>query len=131
MKTRIVEVTQGIEGGFNWGKFLFAEFDNEWEYQSKIGMSPLLRSRGWGPNHRLFLDIETCEGAIMSFPIGSARADLAKHRIWVCPMAQPLLEHLQQIRWNGDLDELPDVFELPAAPAEMQGYRRPGPDSNG
>lgn len=29
MRTRFVEATQGIEGGFNWGKFMVGSFDEE------------------------------------------------------------------------------------------------------
>lgn len=130
MRIKIVEVTQDKGAGFNWGKMMIGEFTpEEWNTGSVIGdHRSLLAARGWGPNHRLVLDLETGEGALFSFPIGSASADLNKHRVWVCPMFEPLMEHLQAIRWSGDLDELPDVIELPDAPAAMAGYRRPGPE---
>jgi hypothetical protein len=127
MRTKIVEVTQHKDTGFNWGKILVGQFEEEWTVPSVIGQhQSVLAPRGWGPNHRLVLDLETGEGAMFSFPIGSARADLDKHKVWVCPMYSPFIEHLQAIRWAGDLDELPDVVELPDAPATMAGYRRGG-----
>lgn len=127
MRTKIVEVTQSQASGFNWGKVLVCEFTDEWDVPSVIGAHhSLLAARGWGRNVRLVLDIETGEGALFSFPIGSAHNDLQKRRIWVCPMFEPLMCHWQTINWAGDLDELPDVVELPDAPAAMASYRRPG-----
>jgi hypothetical protein len=132
VKSTIIEVTNG----FNWGKFLVARFDaDEWEYRSQIdkmsnstGILPirLLRSLGWGPDHFLFLDLQTGEGAM--FRVGGlARADLNKHCVWVCPMAEPALAWLLRQDLS-DLDALPALVELTEAeaPSAMHGYRRPG-----
>ena len=127
----IIEVTNG----FNWGKFLVARFDDEWSYRSAIdtmnsstGALPirLLPSLGWGRDHFLFLDLQTGEGAIFRHG-GMARADLNKHRIWVCPMAEPALLWLYSQDLS-DLTALPALVELTEAeaPSAMQGYRRTG-----
>lgn len=125
MKTRFVEVTNG----FNWGKLLVAEFDaEEWRRPAQIGAlgTSLLGQRGWTPKHRLILDIETGEGAIF-LPGGYAKADLEKHKVWVCPMFEPCLTWLWE-HWDGDLDSLPGTVNLTEeeAPSSMRGYRREG-----
>lgn len=125
MKTHIIEASNG----FNWGKFLLGRFDTEWSLRSSMdgaGEIPLLRQIGMALDQLLVLDLQTCEGALFSVRgRGLASADLDKHRIWVCPMFEPFLAWLytQDVR---DLEALPSVVEL-EAPAEMAGYRRPGP----
>jgi hypothetical protein len=127
MQTKLVEVTQDREKGFNWGKFLLGRFDTaEQAYQSKIDVGrALLSARGWSPDHLLVLDLETGEGCLFR-PGGLASADLEKHKVWVCPMFEPFLEWLYRQDLT-DLNTLPDVVELPTAPGAMTGYRRPGP----
>jgi hypothetical protein len=52
--------------------------------------------------------------------------------IWVCPLFEPFLEWLyERYREAGelDLDELPDVVELPGAEFAFHGHRRPGPEA--
>lgn len=119
MIVKIIEATNG----FNWGKFLLARFDSEWSYRSPIGNLPLLRGRGWGPEHLIVFDLETGEGFIL-LPGGLASADLAKHDVWVCPMCEPFLEWLyrQDLR---DLSKLPATVEVEAESA-LRGYRRSG-----
>lgn len=131
METVFIEATQPAAdwGLRNWGKFAVARFDTaEWERRSAISDLPvsLLGQRGWHPRHVWVMDLETCEAAGFS-PGGSARADLDKHRIWVCPMFQPFLEWLYDQDLT-TLSALPQVVELPAAGA-MAGYRREGPIS--
>lgn len=134
MRTHLVEVTQNRESGFNWGKFLLGRFDdNEWDHPSDM-LGPyaasLIGSQGWGREHMLVLDLATGEGAIFR-PGGVARADLDKHKVWVCPMFEPFLEHMYAwIRDGRDAFDLPDVVELPDAQPEMQGYRRQGFERN-
>lgn len=137
MHTKIIEAGQAKGGpeSFNWGKFLLGVLDVEWTHHSV--MSPdgglLLPQCGWGLDHLWVLDLQTGEGAYFK-PGGSAKADLDKHRIWVCPMFEPFLEWLyeQPIRQkNGivtvpQVQALPDFVELPDAPAAMSGYRRKG-----
>lgn len=133
MKTKIIEGVQDLKSPGNWGKFLLGVPDTEWRYESRIDPDPswpLLRKVGWTAEHLWVLDLQTGEGAFFR-PGGLARADLDKHRIWVCPLFEPFLEWLYaQYRENPGLDigELPDVAELPDAPFELAGYRRPGPE---
>jgi hypothetical protein len=124
MLTKIVEVTNE----FNWGKFMLARFDKEWGHRSALSGSqaPLLREIGWGPEHLWVLDLQTGEGAFFRLG-GLARADLNKHKIWVCPMFEPFLEWLYQQDVT-DLSVLPDLVRLPEAEASFAGYRRSGTD---
>jgi hypothetical protein len=130
VETKLIEVTQGAERGFNWGKFLLGRFDHEWMHPSAVGEDsrrPLLYQCGWtrATGHLWVLDLQTGEGAFFR-PGGSAHADLEKHRIWVCPMFEPFLEWLYAQDLS-DLRALPPLVELPDAPAALSGYRRPGP----
>lgn len=124
MKTKIIEATQNVKTGFNWGKFLVGRMDTEWRRRSEIGDSdtPLLRQCGWGPDHLWVLDLQTGEGAYF-LPRGYAGADLNKHAIWVCPMFEPFLVWLyaQDV---SDLEALPSLVELPNVPGSFAGYRR-------
>jgi len=76
--------------------------------------------------HVLVLDLQTGEGAILK-PGGDPRADLKKHRVWVCPMFEPFLEWLYARALAIGLDDLPLHVDLPEAPFAFAGYRRPGP----
>ena len=127
MITKIIEAVQSKTRYENWGKFLVMKPDVEWERRSEVDMlnnSPLLRQRGWGPDHVWVLDLETGEGGYFS-PGGVARADLKKHQIWVCPLFEPFLTwlYLQDL---SDISKLPDLVELPDAEFEFRGYRRQG-----
>lgn len=151
MKTKVIEATNG----FNWGKFMLGRFDPaEWRLRSGLyeaarqatdtvmgdgtyddinaghpdpGVrTPLLQQLGWGPDHLWVLDLQTGEGGCY-LPGGSAKADLEKHRIWVCPMYEPFLHWLYQQDLS-DIDALPICVELPDAPSAVYGYRRPGPE---
>jgi hypothetical protein len=125
MRTRFIEAGQGPNGP-NWGKFLVAQFEpGEWALHSHVDEAHgLLRSQGWTERHLWVLDLATGEGAFF-LPGGSARADLAKHRIWVCPLYEPFLTWLYQQTFTS-VNELPTYIELPDAPAAMHGYRRQG-----
>lgn len=129
MNTHLVEVTQNQQSGFNWGKFLLGRFDDdEWDRYSELpgGQRRLIQSQGWSRDHLLVLDLATGEGALFS-PPGSARADLNKHKVWVCPMFEPFLAFMYEwVRDGKDPFDLPVVVELPDAPSAMQGYRRSG-----
>jgi hypothetical protein len=131
MESAFVEATQCAAGGFvNWGKFAVMRFTaEEWARPSGVGTAeaPLLAQVGWGGEHVLVLDLQTGEGAVMR-PGGYARADLEKHRVWVCPMFEPFLEWLwAEARAGRDPLDLPAVVELPEAEFAMSGYRREGP----
>lgn len=138
MRTRIVEATQDMRHGFNWGKFLIASPDWEWSYKSEIDRgAPLLRSGcAWRhPELVWVMDWQTKEGAAF-VPRGYARDDLNRHRIHVCILFEPFLEWLYAWVAEHDglaLDELPAVVELPGVPQDHAGYRRPGlgPDYSG
>jgi hypothetical protein len=124
MITKIIEVTNN---NFNWGKFLVARPDTEWKRMSAIDLltdRPLLDLVGWTMDHLWVLDLQTGEGGYFR-PGGRAKADLNKHKIWVCPMFEPFLEWLyaQQL---GDLSKLPDMVNLPDAEPALHGYRREG-----
>lgn len=130
MNTKLVEVTQNRETGFNWGKFLLGYFDDdEWAHPSDMPgpfVVSLIGSQGWGHEHILVLDLATGEGAMFR-PGGVARADLDKHKIWCCPMFEPFLEYLYEFtRAGNDAFDVPAVVELPNAQPAMQGYRRGG-----
>jgi hypothetical protein len=131
VKTKIVEITNGPA---NWGKLLVGMFDDEWEYKSVIDGNPLLAGRGWSRDHLLVLDLQTGEGAIFRLG-GHAKADLDKHRVWVCPMFEPFLTWLYALaaKMPGNpqrlYGEIPWHVDLPDAPFAMQGYRRPGPEA--
>lgn len=126
MQTKIVEAEQPGSGQ-NWGKFLVMRPDDEWRRTSAISGAtwPLLREIGWGPDHIIVFDLQTCEGAAFS-PGGLARADLNKHRIHVCVLFEAFLEWLYK-QDLADLTALPDRVEVDAEFA-LAGYRRPGQD---
>lgn len=108
----------------NWGKFLVLRFDTELEYQSQISGVSLLRSIGWNPQALFVIDLQTGEGARF-VPGGYAKGDLDKKSIWCCPLYEPFLEWLY-IQDLSDLTKLPAVVNLPSAPFQYRGYRRPG-----
>jgi hypothetical protein len=122
VKTRIIEATNGEA---NWGKFLIGVFDSEWEYKSVIDGNPLVASRGWSKDHFLVLDLQTGEGSLFHTR-GMAKADLDKHRIWVCPLFEPFLQWLYT---HPDPLTIPAHIDLPDAPFHFAGYRRKGPDN--
>lgn len=125
MRTKIIEVSQDLETGFNHGKFMVMRPDHEWGYHSRIDPGvPLLFRCGWRYEHIWVLDLQTGEGACFRAG-GMANYDLDKKRIWVCPMFEPFLWWLYS-RDLDDLSLLPDVVELPNAPEMMRGYRRKG-----
>lgn len=123
MKTRVFEATNLK----NWGKFLVAQMDAEWEWRSEIDVwnTSLLGQIGWAPQHIWVMDLQTCEGA--GFALGGhAHNDLEKHKIWVCPMFEPFLAWLYTQKLD-EIWDLPQVVELPDAAFNFAGYRRPGP----
>lgn len=138
MKTKFVEAMHP-EGTGNWGKFMVGKFEeHEWHRESIVLTgwvssreghlaTALLISRGWHPDHHIFvMDLQTGEGA-MFMPGGIAKADLNKHKIWVCPLFEPFLTWLYKQDLT-DLDKLPSKIEFTheEAPCDYAGYRRPG-----
>ncbi len=152
MKTVFIEATNGWQ---NWGKFMVARFDEEYQRRSEvvakdvvpayeqamknIGVTAeeakqfaetrihslgLLNGIGWNPSDIIVFDLQTREGAAFK-PGGCARADLDKHKIWVCPLFEPFLEWLYQQDLS-DLNKLPKHVDLPDAEFHMYGYRRSG-----
>lgn len=127
MKTRIFEA-QTTGGGGNWGKFLVGEFDDdEWGTPSVVdtmSRRPLLYQIGWARDsgHRLFLDLQTGEGAIFRIG-GHAANDLEKHAIWICVLAPAVLEWLYA-NWQEpyDLDDIPALIDLDV-PVALYGRR--------
>lgn len=131
MKTKIVEVTNAEGGGgINYGKFLVGRHDAaEWQRSPAVAgamLPSLLASIGTNPDCVWVLDLQTREGASFK-PGGVAKSDLAKHKIWVCPMFEPFLGWLYQQDLS-DLDALPDLVKLTEAeaPSALAGYRREG-----
>lgn len=123
--THIIEVTNGPK---NWGKFLVGTFTKEdWERESTVDVGRRLLS---AIGHLrsdvtvLVVDLQTCEGAIFKCG-GLARADLEKHKVWVCPLFEPFLSWLYR-QDVGDITALPSHVDLPDAPFAMHGYRRVG-----
>lgn len=125
MRTRFIEATNGPQ---NWGKFAVGRFDvDETMRRSHIDPdgAPLLRQIGWHSNDVVWVfDLQTREGAAFD-PGGYAKADLAKHRVWVCPLFEPFLAWLYEQDLS-DLDALPGHVDLPNAPFAFYGYRRDG-----
>ena len=124
---------------------MVAQFDEEeWGRRSEVdhrydgATRSLIIRTGWSSDHALVLDLQTGEGAMFLLG-GMPKADLDKHKVWVCPMFEPFLAWLYKwpahsadpVDWMADL---PALVELPDAPASMQGYRRVrlsmGRDSN-
>ena len=129
MKQRIIEATNcvGPGTGINHGKFMVCKFDSEdWSRPRLVGSSTaLLTSLGWSEHHIWVLDLQTGEGGLFLHG-GLARADLSKHRIWVCPLFESFLEWLYQQDVT-DVEKLPEMVELPKAESALYGHRRAGP----
>jgi hypothetical protein len=122
MRTKFIEATNCP---MNWGKFMIGEFTaEEWALRSQVDDRSIIRGRGWSSKHKLVLDLQTGEGAVFS-PGGYAKADLDKHKIWVCPLFEPFLEWFYKQDLS-DIDALPTHVDLPDAPFSMSGYRRAG-----
>lgn len=124
METKFVEAI----GTLNWGKFMVGRFtQDEWDRRSEVDGRRLVAGRGWDRHrHLLVFDLQTGEGALFwPHANGMARMDLAKHKIWVCPLYEPFLEWLY-LQDPDDLDVLPDRVELMDAEPSMYGYRRAG-----
>lgn len=130
MKTVFIEVTNE----FNWGKFLVGKFsDEEWNRTSSMDgtqNSHLLNAIGWTRDHIWVCDLQTGEGACFKHG-GYPKADLDKHKIWVCPMFEPFLAWLYK-QDISDIDLLPRRVDFTKEETKehtaMYGYRRPGPD---
>jgi hypothetical protein len=128
VKLKFIEITNGPA---NWGKFAVGTFTpEEWQQRAVIDGAPLIAGRGWTPRHIWVLDLQTGEGA-MFLPGGSAKHDLDKHAVWVCPMFEPFLTwlyaRLGDAKDMAAIAALPDHHDLPDAPFALSGYRRPGP----
>lgn len=129
MQLKFIEVTNGQA---NWGKFALGTFTaEEWQQRAVIDGGSMIAGRGWTPRHVWVLDLQTGEGALLK-PGGSAKYDLDKHAIWVCPMFEPMLEWLYDRVGDAEdvaaaITALPDHVDLPDAPFALSGYRRPGP----
>lgn len=125
MLARYIEATNGPQ---NWGKFMVARFDaDDWSRVSVVsGDRSLLEAVGWDDAHILVMDLQTGEGAIFRHG-GMAAADLAKRRVWVCPLFEPFLEWLYRQDLANIPAKLPPWVDLPQAPFALQGYRREGP----
>jgi hypothetical protein len=127
MHTKIIEASNGPK---NYGKFMLARMDVEWGAPSALPGyegGGVVAARGWSRNHLWVLDLQTGEGALF-LPGGHAKADLDKHAIWVCPLFEPFLTWLYKQDLT-HIDELPAHVDLPDAPFEWAGYRRPGSTS--
>lgn len=128
MKTYVFEGVQDHGTPLNWGKFLVGVPDVEWTRHSEVSaynQVPLLEQIGWTPQHIWVCDLATGEGAWFRLG-GHARADLEKHRIWVCPLFEEFLTWLYEQSIE-TLHLLPRVVELPDAQFSINGYRRLGP----
>jgi hypothetical protein len=126
MELVMIEATQDTASGVNWGKFGVGRFTrDEWSRKSRLAGGALLARCGWDGDHVWVLDLQTGEGIFVR-PSGSARSDLGKHQVRVCPLFEPFLEwlYLQNLT---DLTALPALVEIRGVPGELRGYRRAGP----
>jgi hypothetical protein len=126
----LIKIIEATNHELNWGKFCVMRPDSEWERRSALPGcetgTPLLSRIGWQKEHVWVLDLQTGEGACFR-PGGFAKADLDKHRIWVCPLFEPFLEWLY-VQDLADLSALPDTVNLDDAEFIRHGYRRQGRD---
>lgn len=125
METAIVEATQDIERGPNWGKFLIMRPDAERRQISRVDRDrrvPVLSLHG-GPDDIWVLDLATGEGARFCPGRHMATELNSEHGIRVCPLYEPFLRWLAGQDLT-DLGALPEVVELPDADAAIWGYRR-------
>jgi hypothetical protein len=130
MQTKLIEFTHTGDAG-NWAKVLVAAFSDEWAHRSVVADDrprSLLSACGWGSWHRLIMDLQTGEGLIVS-PGGDASVDLAKRRLWTCPLFPFALDWLYRQDLS-DVSTLPDAVELPQAPVSLTGQRGAGPSMN-
>lgn len=128
MRTYLFEGVQNVGVPLNWGKFLVGIPDVEWTMRSEIdpeNPAPLLGQLGWTTDHIWVSDLATGESALFR-PGGNARADLERHRIWVCPLFEMFLTWLYAQNIDA-LHRLPRIVELPDAQFSINGYRRLGP----
>lgn len=129
VRTKIVEAYNQAPSGarFNWGRFLIASFDEEWDRRAAdvdAGSIPVMAAGGWNRADRLVLDLATGEGAIFAMH-GLAEHDvLEKHQVWVCVLFPAFLAWLRA-QAVGDVRALPDEVVLDVSPA-FHGHRSPG-----
>lgn len=120
---------EALGSGGNWGRFAIGRHDKaELNRVSEVddGQTVLRAAGRTGPHNDLWvLDLVTGEGARF-LPGGYAKADLDKHRIWVCPLFEPFLTWLYEQDLS-DLNALPRRVTLDV-PLSDRGYRRPGPE---
>lgn len=123
MKIKFIEAHNDKK---NWAKMAIFRFGAE-EFAHVSAIAPeyqLLNVIGWEPRVIWVLDLATREGAAFK-PGGLAKADLEKHKVWVCPLFQPFLEWLYKQDLT-DLEALPSMINLPDAGFEWSGHRRGG-----
>lgn len=130
MKTKIIEATQPNPdtNPQNWGRFMVCQFDIEDHmHHSEIAQMTTLAASGYGglPDRSIVwvLDLVTREGGCFRIG-GSPKADLDKHKIWVCPLFEPFLGWLYE-NFSGDVLSLPDLVEV-SAEGQLFGHRRAG-----
>lgn len=121
MKVKFIEAVEKTRT--NWGKFMVAQFDTEWEYKSALDGQNFLSTRGWMPENILVFDMQTGEGAIFN-PNGVATIDLNnKHQIWVCLLYEAFLTWLYKQDLS-DISKLPALIDLGETTTGLYGYRR-------
>lgn len=103
------------------------------ERQSAIANYPLLFAIGKSRRSFWLLDLQTGEGAEFYPPDEpaesyTAKFDIQKHRIWVCPLYEPFLAWLYAHASQVFDFTLPAHVDLPDAEFQLSGYRRPGLD---
>lgn len=119
MDIHFYEVTNGP----NWGKLAVGTFErHEWEYVSHVAAEPLLARLGHGPSTRLFLDLATGEGALFDCSQGLL-PQLARHKIWVCPMFEPGLTEFAKHDIHWDPDEWRPHVDVQTL-FQFEGFRR-------
>lgn len=118
----------------NYGKFLLLRFDEREAktrtrlpgYRNSENIFTFAGHRKLNPDMTFVVDLQTGEGA--SFDLrGSAKADLEKHKIWVCPMYEFFLSWLYQQNAHSeikDITRLPRYVQLNTDYFAFAGYRR-------
>jgi hypothetical protein len=130
MDTKFVEA--GHPGVGNWGKFIVAchttaELQEPTQFPGCEGQR-VVSLAGNGARDMWVFDLQTGEGFRVPVSERHAFSILEKHQVWVCPMFEPFLGWLLAYidsHPNDWWSTLPRTVELPDAPFEMRGHRRP------
>lgn len=132
MEIKFVEAGHSRSDPGNWGKFMVGRYTGDELAEPTLFPGcegqRVVSLRGFGSSKMWVLDLATEEGFLVPTTTFRAAHVLEKHQVHVCPLFEPFLDWLlDQIRAKlaGWWDDLPRTVELPDAPGELYGYRRP------